>query len=181
MKRGVAHYHAAFRAKPHPLLAATLTPAATELYFQTKLPDAATAAFEMNDWLCAIQINGNDPRTPQWAGGFRVIADGRATDAPPGAADTGRYVSSLSCAYQLTRVVGDAAREEKYKPAVADAVQFLCGMQFLETNTRHFEDTFRAKMLMGGFHQSPTDGDLRIDATACAVSGLLRYLSSGAQ
>jgi hypothetical protein len=181
VKKGVAHYHAAFRAKPHPLLAATLTPAAAELYLQTKLTDLATAAFEMNDWLCAIQINGNDARTPQWAGGFRVIADGRATDAPPSAADTGRYVSSLACAYQLTRVVGDVAREAKYKPAVAGAVEFLCGMQFLETNTRHFEDTFRAKMLMGAFHLSPLDGNLRIDATASAVSGLLRFLSSGAQ
>ena len=93
----------------------------------------------------------------------------------------GAYVQSLACAYYLTRVVGDIPREEKYRPAVADAVQFLCGMQFLDTNTRHFEDNFRVKMLMGGFHLTPSDGNLRIDATACAVSGLLRYLSCGAE
>ncbi len=181
VKKGVAHYHAIFRAKPHPTLAVTLTPAATELYFQTKLPEAATAAFEMNDWLCALQIGANDQRTPQWAGGFRAVADGRTTDAPPGAADTGRHVQSLACAYHLTRVTGDLTREAKYRPALGDAVQFLCGLQFLETNTRHFEDNFRAKMLLGAFYLTPTDGNLRIDATACAVTGLLRYLSCGAE
>lgn len=181
VKKGVAHYHARFRAKPHPLLAATITPAATELYLQTKLPDLATAAFEMNDWLCALQISGNDRRAAQWAGGFRPVADGRATDAPPATTDAGRFVQSLACAYHLTRAAGDAAREQKYKPALANAAEFLCGLQYLETNTRHFEDTFRVQMLMGAFHLSPTDGDLRIDATAAAVSGLLRYLSSGAQ
>ena len=181
VKKGVAHYQALFRAKPHPTLAVTLTPAATELYFQTKLTEAATAAFEMNDWLCAIQIGANDQRTPQWAGGFRAMADGRLTDAPPNASDTGRHVQSLACAYHLTRVTGDLTREAKYRPALGDAVQFLYGLQFLETNTRHFEDNFRAKMLLGAFYLTPTDGNLRIDATACAVTGLLRFLSSGAE
>lgn len=181
VKKGVAFYHAEFRAKPHPMLAATLTPAAADLYLQTKLPETATAAFEMTDWLCALQIGANDPRTPQWAGGFRSVADGRATEAPPATADTGRYVQSLACAYQLTRVLGDLPREGKYRPAVAGAVQFLCGLQFVETNTRHFEDNFRVKMLIGAFHLSPTDGNLRIDATGSAVTGLLRFLASGAQ
>ncbi|MBP3956800.1 hypothetical protein J8F10_16120 [Gemmata sp. G18] len=181
VKKGVAYYHTAFRAKPHPALVATVTPAATELYLQTKSNEAATAVFEMNDWLCALQITGNDQRTPQWAGGFRTVADGRTTDAPPSATDTGRYIQSLACAYHLTRVTGDLTHEEKYRPALTFAVQFLYGLQFLETNTRHFEDNFRAKMLMGAFHLSPTDGNLRIDASASAITGLLRFLSCGAE
>ena len=181
VKKGVAFYAVAFLAKPHPALVATLTPAAAELYLQTKLPEAATAAFEMNDWLCALQISANDQRTPQWAGGFRATADGRLTEAPPTAGDTGRHVQSLACAYHLTRATVDLAREAKYRPALLDAAQFLYGLQFLETNTRHFEDTFRAKTLMGAFHLSPTDGNLRIDATACAVTGLLRFLVCGAE
>ena len=32
-----------------------------------------------------------------------------------------------------------------------------------------------------GVHLSPTSGDLRIDATAHAITGLLRFLSSGAE
>ncbi|MBY0460550.1 MAG: hypothetical protein K2V38_24810, partial [Gemmataceae bacterium] len=103
------------------------------------------------------------------------------TDAPPASADCGRYLQSLACAYHLTRAVGDLPREQKYRPALGAAVEFVCALQFLETNTRHFEDTFRARALMGGFHLTPADGNLRTDSTACCVSGLLRFLSSGAE
>lgn len=180
VKNGVEHYRALFRAKPHPLLAATLTPAFTELYMQTKLNDAAVAVYEMNDWLCRLQIPGNDPRTPQWGGGFRGVADGRQVDAPPGP-ETGLYVQSLGFACMLTRLTPDLDRHAKYKGVLTDAVQFLTGMQYLEGNTRHFETSFRANMLIGGFYLSPTDGNLRIDATGTAVTGLLRFLSSGAE
>jgi hypothetical protein len=180
VQKGAAFYRARFKANPHPLLAATLTPACTELYLQTKMTDAADAVFELNDWLCGLQIPGNDPRVPQWAGGFRSVVNGQQVDVPPGP-ETGLYVQSLACAYQLNRHVPDLAREAKYKAAVADAAQFLCGLQYLEANTRHFENSFRANMLIGGFHLSPTDGNLRIDATAEAITGLLRFLSSGAE
>src|SRR5262245_33289420 len=99
VKKGVTHYLAAFRAKPHPLMAATITPAAAELYFQTKLSDMATATFEMNDWLCSVQIPPTDRRCPQWAGGFRNAANGQSADTPPATAETGLYVQSLACAY----------------------------------------------------------------------------------
>jgi hypothetical protein len=179
-KKGVEFYRSAFRARPHPALVASLTPACAELFTQTKHADAAAAAFEMNDWLCGLQVSGGDPRTPQWAGGFRAVVDGRQTDAPPGP-ETGLYVQSLACACQLARLTPDLARYARYKPAVTDAVQFLCGTQYGEANTRHFEATFRANMLVGGFHLSPTDGNLRIDATASAVTGLVRFLGSGAE
>ncbi len=181
VKRGVAHYAAAFKAKPHPLLAATVTPAAAELYAQLKLPDAAAAAFEMNDWLCGLQIAPTDPRTPQWGGGFRVVAGGRLTSDPPGAAETALLVHSLACAYQTTRLGGDREREGKYRETLTAAVLFLCGLQYLEPNTRHFENAFRTSTLIGAVHRSPVDGTLRIDATACTVTGLLRYLSCGAE
>jgi hypothetical protein len=163
------------------MMAATLAPAACELYLQTKSNEAATAAFEMNDWLCALQIGATDPKDPQWAGGFRTVANGQATGDQPSTASTGLYVQSIACAYQLTRTTGDLTREAKYLPVLQSAVNFLCGLQFLEVNTRHFENTFRAGMLIGAFHVSPTDGNLRTEATALAVTGLLRFLSCGAE
>jgi hypothetical protein len=181
VKKGVAYYVSIFRTKPHPMLAATVTPAAAELYLQTKLPEAATAAFAMNDWLCALQIGATDPRTPQWAGGFRTLANGQTPSAPPTATETGLYLQSLSCAYQLTRLTGDLNRERKYRGVVIDTTQFLGSLQFGEANTRHFEDNFRLSMLIGGFHLSPTDGNLPTEATACAITGLVRFLSSGAE
>lgn len=179
VKRGIGYYHTLFRAKPHPMLAATLTPCAFEHYLQTKLNDAATAIFEMNDWLCSLQIVLTDPQTPQWAGGFRSVEKG--TKAPPTASETGLYVQSLACADQLTRLTGDLTRERKFRPALLGAVEFLCGLQFSEANTRHFENLFRANMLIGAFHLTPNDGNLHTDATACAILGLLQYLSSGAE
>jgi hypothetical protein len=178
--KGVQHYRAKFKANPHPLLAATLTPACAELYLQTKAPDAAAAVFEMNDWLCGMQIAANDQRTPQWAGGFRSVVNGQLADAPPGP-ETGLYVQSLACACHLTRQAPDLERYAKYRAAVSDAAQYLCTLQYLEANTRHFENTFRANMLIGAFHLSPADGNMRIDATATAITGLLRFLSSGAE
>ena len=181
VKKGVTYYSELFRTKPHPVLAATIVPAATEMYLQTKLNELATTAFEMNDWLCALQIPVTDPRIPQWAGGFRTVVNGHSVDTPAGAVETGLFVQCQSCAYQLTRFTSDLNRERKYKSALSASVQFLCGLQFTEANTAHFESTFRVRWLVGGFYLSPTDGNLRTDATACAVTGLLSYLSSGAE
>lgn len=179
--KGVGFYRAVFRSRPHPLLATTLTPACAELYQQAKIADAAVAAYEMNDWLCGLQIPGTDPRTPQWAGGFRAVIDGKQqADVAPGV-ETGLYIQSLAYACQLTRLTPDPARYAKYKAAVNEAARFLTGMQYLEANTRHFETSFRANMLIGAFYLSPTDGNLRIDATANAVTGLVRFLGSGAE
>ena len=179
-RKGIEYYREKFKSSPHPLLAATISPACAELYRQTKANEAAVALFEMNDWLCGLQIPANDSRVPQWAGGFRTIFDGQAVDTPPGP-EVGLFVQSLADAYEINRHVPDLAREARYKGALLDAAQFVCGLQYLEANTRHFENSFRANMLIGGFHLSPTDGNLRIDATATAITGLLRFLSSGAE
>jgi hypothetical protein len=174
--RGVTYYRARFKANPNAALAATLSPACAELFRQAKSAGAAAALFEMTDWLCTQQIAANDPRTPQWAGGFRTAADG----SPPGA-EVGLFLRGLACAYEVNRHVPDLAREARYKAAILDAARFVCSLQYLEANTRHFENTFRANMLVGGFHLSPADGHLRVDATAAAVSGLIAFLSSGAE
>ena len=136
--------------------------------------------FEMNDWLCGLQIAATDSRTPQWAGGFRSIVDGKLADDPPGP-EVGRYVQSLALAYQVNRHVPDLGRNERYKSSLLEATRFVCSLQYHEANTRHFENAFRAQMLIGGFHLSPTDGNLRIDASASAITGLLSFLSSGAE
>jgi hypothetical protein len=182
LKRGLDHYRAFFRAKPHPMLAATLTPAFAEHYLQSKSSETAAAVFEMNDWLIGLQYPPSDPRFALWAGGFRRWANGQPVDAAPGF-ECGAYLQSLSCAHRLARLAPDQSREReaRYKQAAVDAVQFLTGLQYLEANTRHFENTFRANTLIGGFYLSPTDGNLRIDATAWGVCGMLQFLGSGAE
>ena len=179
LKKGIEHYHGWFKANPHPMLVATLTPAFAEFYLNAKSNEAAAAVFEMNDWLIALQYPTGDPRHPNWAGGFRGFANGQAVENEP--ACEGCYLQSLACSYHLVRFTADLARATKYKQAIQDSVQFLTGLQYSEANTRHFENGFRANQLIGGFYLAPTDGNLRIDTTACAVSGLLRFLSCGAE
>jgi hypothetical protein len=162
------------------MLAAALTPACTELFMQTKTPDAAAAVFEMNDWLANNQYATTDPRHPAWVGGFRQWADGKPVEGVPGA-ECGAYLVSLSCACQVARHVPDLDRYPRYRQAAVDTITFLTGLQYAEANTRHFENGYRANTLIGGFYLSPADGNLRVDATAWGVLGMLRFVGSGAE
>ena len=180
VKKGVAYYRGWFKANPHPMLAATLTPGFAELAGQGPSAEAAEAVFELNDWLAALQYPATDARQPVRVGGFKGWANGRAVEGEPGC-ECGAYLQSLACAYQLSRQGTDVMRADRFRQAATDAAHFLTLLQYSEANTRHFENTFRANVLVGGFHLATTDGDLRVDATASAVTGLLRFLESGAE
>ncbi len=57
------------------------------------------------------------------------------------------------------------------------SLQFVGRLQYTEGNTSHFAEWYRWR-LVGGFHASQQDGNLRIDATQFAVSGLLHFLDA---
>lgn len=175
LTRGIAYYRAAFRAKPHPVLAGTVIPAADDLFAQTRDRDAAATAFEMADWLCASQYGRTDVRQVLWAGGFRTSGT-----AEPGY-ESAYAARGLAAAAHLTRQWPDLTRYAKYRPALVDAVGFVRGIQYTQDNTDHFEGKFRAHYLIGGVRLAPADGTLRVEATAAAVSAYLRYLESGAE
>jgi hypothetical protein len=177
VKKGVAYYQNLCQSRPHPLLAATLTPAAAELYLQARSNDAANCVFELNDILGRCQIQSNDTRTPQNAGGFRTSTSLQNADQPSGP-ETGFYLQSLACARQIARLTGDIERHAKYRSMSMSACNYLTELQYVETNTRHYENAFRANMLIGAFHLTPTDGTIRIDASATAVTGLLQFLAA---
>ena len=179
VSKGLTFYRDVFRKAPHPQLAATLTPAVAELHLQTRSTEAAAVVYELNDWLCGLQYPAAFPRNPTWAGGFRGVANGAPADTEP-TCDSAACLASLGWAYQVTARNADVARAERYKQAAQDAALFVTALQYDEPNTRHFENTFRANVLIGGFHISPSDGDLRVDAAGRCVSGLVRYLASGA-
>ncbi len=178
--KGLAHYRAAFRAAPHPLLAATLIPAFADTYLQNNHADAGAAVFEMADWLCGAQYPAAFARNPTWAGGFRGVVNGQPAETEP-TCDAAACLAALGWAYRVTARNADVARAARYRQAAQDAAQFVSGLQYTEANTRHFENTFRVNVLIGGFHLAPSDGDLRADATGRCVTGLMRYLASGAE
>ncbi|MFO0800821.1 MAG: hypothetical protein U0804_25420 [Gemmataceae bacterium] len=178
--RTMTFYRAAFRSAPHPLLAATLIPAFADFRLQNNHAEAGAAALELADWLCGLQYPAAFPRNPTWSGGFRGVVNRKPADTEP-TCDSAVCLAALGWAYQVTARNADIARAERYRQAAQDAALFVTALQYDEPNTRHFENTFRANVLIGGFHLSPSDGDLRVDATGRCVSGLLRYLASGAE
>jgi hypothetical protein len=150
------------------------TAACAEAYVQTKEPAFAEFVYEMNDWLCGLQYDQIDPRHPVWYGGFMKWADGKTVDAPP-AIDSAVYAESVAEARRTARAATDPARYQRYSDALHRCLQFLVRLQYSDANTQHFEEWYRPR-LVGGFHASSQDGNLRIDYAQHAVSALAMYL-----
>lgn len=151
------------------------TAAYTEAFLQTKEPAFAEFVGEMNDWLCSQQYERIDPRRPQWYGGFPARADHRKAEGAP-------EVSSAACAEGLaeacrvTRQQGDLVRHRRYRETLERCLQFLTTLQYTDANTQHFAEWYRPA-LVGAFHASHQDGNLRIDYTQHAVCAQVQYLA----
>ena len=77
----------------------------------------------------------------------------------------------------VARAAGDAQRLQRYRTALENCLVFVTTLQYAESNTQHFADWYRHNVLVGGFHESHQDGNLRIDYTQHAVSALVQYLT----
>jgi hypothetical protein len=150
------------------------TAAWTEAYIQTK--DAAFAEFvyEMNDWLCGLQYDQIDPHRLVWYGGFKRWADGRAVDAAP-TIGSAAYAEGLAEACRAARAGTDLARHQRYTEILERCLQFVTRLQYTDGNSQHFAEWYRPR-LVGAFHASSQDGNLRIDYTQHALSALVAYL-----
>jgi hypothetical protein len=173
-RKATAYYRAWWKGHKDPAFVPWQTAAAAELYVLTK--DAACAEFvgEMNDFLCGLQYDQIDPRRQLWYGGFMGWAEGRPAEVAPhvgSAADA----ESLADACRVARAEGDVTRYERYAGAFERCFQFLVTLQYTDANTDHFAPWYR-ETIVGGFHASHQDGNLRIDYTQHAVSALVRYL-----
>lgn len=171
-------YAGSFQRKPSLPLAANLLPALVEIALQEPLdPKRNAALFQMADFLAARQYTGSENCHPSWVGGFR---------STPGAAAEPTWASveaavALTHAARLTRRVPDLARFQRYRNAAVSGLLFAINLQFTDLTADQFEKTFRTRYMVGGTHHSPTDGTLRVEATAAAVRGYLAYLRSGAE
>jgi hypothetical protein len=150
------------------------TAAYAEAYVQTKESAFAEFVYEMNDWLCGLQYDQLDPRRLLWNGGFKKWADGNAIDAQP-TVGSAAYVESLAEARRVARAGTDATHHQRYTEVLHRGLQFLVRLQYTDANTQHFEEWYRPR-LVGGFHASTQDGNLRIDYAQHALSALGMYL-----
>jgi hypothetical protein len=181
IRKAAGFYRNWFHDHPQPDLVPWMTAACTEAYLATKDKFYAEFALEMNDWLMRLQYaESPDPRRPFWRGGFKAPLLGRA-EAPPPGIEAALYAQSLADACRLIGQMSspDLTRYEQYRTALWRALEFLTTLQFTEANTQHFAPGYR-NLLLGGFHPTHNDGNLRVDQSAAAVSAFIQFLVSGA-
>jgi hypothetical protein len=174
VRKALAFYQPWWRAHKNMAFVPWQTAAFTEAALVTK--DRAFADFvnEMNDWVCTLQYQQLDPRQPFWVGGFMGWANGQAQPLAP-QVNSASYAEGLAQACRVARQTGDVQRYQRYREAIERCLQFLTTLQYTEANAQHFADWYRP-VLLGAFHASHQDGDLRIDYTQHAVCALVAYL-----
>jgi hypothetical protein len=180
VRKAVAFYHPWWRAHKNMSFIPWQTAAYTEAFLKTKDKACADCVLEMNDWLCGLQYDEQDPRKQdprklQWRGGFKTWEDGHAVDLAPRVVSAA-CAESLADACRLAGELGDVNRHQRYGLALERTLQFLASLQYSESDTQHFKNEFRDSWLLGGFHASHQEGTLRIDYNQHAVSAVAQYL-----
>jgi hypothetical protein len=138
-------------------------------------PQFSNAVFELNDWLCTLQYEQSaDPRRALWTGGFMTFVDGKSVAAAPNA-NSAVYAESLVDACRTARLAGDLQRYRRYKEALESSLAFLLRLQYTEARVSHFAAWHQPRVL-GAFHGSATDGDIRLDYLHHALPALVGYL-----
>src|SRR5262249_16703257 len=144
-------------------------------FLATKEKVFADAVAEMNDWLCSLQFQQFDQSRAHWRGGFMTWQDGKAVTLMP-TIQSASYAMSLAEASRTARHASDAARWTTYPQALEAALVFVATLQYTQVNTSHYADAYREEILLGGFHASHQDGNLRLDYTQHALASMLHYL-----
>ena len=172
--KALGYYRDWWRAHKNLAMVPWLTAAFAEAFILSKEQAFVDAVNEMNDWLCGLQYAQLDPNHPLWTGGFMEWIDGRQMPSLPTIASA-RFASSLAEGCRVARRLADTPRYQRYREALERCLQYVSTLQYTEANTQHFADWYRG-MLLGGFHASQQDGNLRIDYTAQAVRAMVQYL-----
>ncbi len=175
LRKACAYYHAWWKQNKNLPMIPEHTAAYAEAFLATKEPSFAECVFEMNDWLCGLQYANMDARRAHWAGGFSGSNDGKTQPAAPDI-HSAAAAASLAEACRVARAAGDAQRLQRYRTALENCLLFVTTLQYAESNTQHFADWYRQNVLVGGFHLSHQDGNLRIDYTQHAIAALVQHL-----
>jgi hypothetical protein len=175
VRKALGYYQPWWRSHKNMAFVPWQTAAFAEAFAQTKDQSFADYVNEMNDWICTLQYDRLDPRHPAWVGGFMNWQDGRAVEAAP-QVSSAAFAEGLAEACRVARTAGDLPRFRRYSEALERCLQFVATLQFTDANTQHFAAWYRPRLL-GGFHASDQDGNLRIDYTQHAVGAMVQYLT----
>jgi hypothetical protein len=172
VRKALPYYQSRWRGGKNLALIPRHTAAYTEAFLLTQDKAYADFVFEMNDWLCTFQFQ--DALQPLWAGGFMSCVDGKPQPVPP-QVTSALYAESLVDAARVARQVGDVQRWQRYRDTLESCLNFLTTLQYTDANSQHFAEWYRP-VVLGAFHPSHTDGNLRLDYTQQALSAMVQYL-----
>lgn len=179
VRKGRDFYLARWRENKEAVAASWLTAACAEMYLLVKEQTCADAVHELSEWLCSLQYHQLDPRRALWLGGFQSWQQGKTVPTPPevhGAV----YLEGLCQACRVAKQLGELQRYQRYHSTVERGLQFLTTLQYTEASTQHFAEWYRPA-IVGAFHASHQDGNLRLDYTQQAVCAMLNYLLNVAE
>ncbi len=174
VRKAHVYYRAVWAQNKNVLTATSHIPAYTEAYLATKEQAYADTVFAMADWLLGMQYLPKSAPRPQWVGGFPVTANGKIVSAAPDI-QSAAIAECLADACRAARGAGDLARWQRYSQSLELCLDFTSSLQYTPNQLRHFVEEFRPALL-GGFHASHQDGNLRLDHAHHAVSALVQYL-----
>ena len=120
-------------------------------------------AFRIADGIVASQ--NLDPPYPDWRGSYYK---------PPRSTPTATRSEGLMAAYRLARDHGQQERAERYLEAVERGITFQLSTQILDESAFHFPDPLHA---MGGFRESLTGSEIRIDYVQHNLSSIIGYVN----
>jgi hypothetical protein len=174
VKKALPYYHKAWNNNRCIESIPAQATAFADLYQLTKDKACAECVFAMGDWLLTLQYTKIDPRRPLWYGGFMSCREGRTSETAPDV-ESAIATKGLIQACRLAKEMGDVSRHQQYSEAIEKALQFLATLQYSDSGTQHYSDWFR-ESLVGGFHRSHSDGNLRIDSTEQCVAAMMGYI-----
>jgi hypothetical protein len=175
LRKALPYYRNQWHTRPHLAAVPWFVAAYAEAYSQTSEDVFAKAVIELADWLCEFQYVELERGHPLWLGGFKSCWEGHPATTQPDITSAA-YADALTEAYRVARQAGDLPRFRNYRESLERALQFVTTLQYAEGNTQHFAEWFRP-VLLGGFHASEQDGNLRIDYNQHAVCALIKYLT----
>jgi hypothetical protein len=150
----------------------------TQAYFlvwkETRDDQLRDFVFEMNDWLIDSmqQLEGAKLAFPEVLG--RFYNPRQPGYGLPHSSSDGVYLEGLIDAFEMARLVGDAARQERYRVSIVAALRNL-----LQLHYRDEADAFHAKApqrAIGAVRTSIYNLEVRCDNVQHNLMGLLRVL-----
>ena len=172
LRNACAFYHADWKKRKRANMIPLQSVAYSQAFLLTKENGFRDCVLEMNDWLCSRQYQQLNNQRLMWYGGFQTDQANSLPDV-----HSAKFVESLAHACLIVRETGDLKRYQNYRRHIERGLEFLGNLQYTQANTQQFAERYHSEIL-GAFHGSHQDGNIRIDYIQEAVCAYMQYLAS---